>query len=179
MHQILSYQTAMRAAHERDSREYITRRICISFVFSVGFFTLIAGRIYLRSDTGVDQDSLTATFLPPGFLLGKFVSDRQYLIKQMKMERDPSPIKSLELAVNSLIPVAANLTRNQSPVLHPDSNTKVWSNWKDCFLNQLQETVDYDQKPVDFTTNLVYRYLLVMKKCFQKLAYVIENIEDH
>lgn len=43
MHQILSYQTAMRANHERDSREYITRRICVSFVLSVGFFTLIAG----------------------------------------------------------------------------------------------------------------------------------------
>lgn len=45
MHQILSYQTAMRAAHDRDAREYITRRICISFVFSVGFFSLIAGEL--------------------------------------------------------------------------------------------------------------------------------------
>lgn len=43
MHQILSYQTAMRAGNDRDGREYITRRICVSFVFSVGFFTLIAG----------------------------------------------------------------------------------------------------------------------------------------
>lgn len=46
MHQILSYQTAMRAGN-RDVREYITRRICISFVFSVGFFTLIAGELHI------------------------------------------------------------------------------------------------------------------------------------
>lgn len=47
MHQILSYQTAMRSSDERNVREYITKRICISFVFSIGFFTLIAGKIFI------------------------------------------------------------------------------------------------------------------------------------
>lgn len=44
MHRILSYQTAMRAGDDRSIGQYITKRICISFVFSIGFFTLICGK---------------------------------------------------------------------------------------------------------------------------------------
>lgn len=112
-----------------------------------------------------------------GFLLGKFVSDRQHLIKQMKQERESNPIKSLEITVNSLIPVAANLTRHQNDLFHPDSNTKVWFSWKECFM--IPETADYDLKPVDFTSNLVYSYLKLMNQCFNRLAYVLANIDDH
>lgn len=46
MHQILSYQTAMRAIPptRTGAEGLITRKICVSFVLSVGFFTLIAGK---------------------------------------------------------------------------------------------------------------------------------------
>lgn len=95
----------------------------------------------------------------------------------MKLERDPNPIKSLEVSINSLIPVSANLTRHQSDVIHPDTNTKVWFRWRECF--KIPETIDYDQKPVEFTTTLVYTSVKKMSKCFNELAYILTNIDDN
>lgn len=46
MQQLLSYQTAMRANDERDVRAYITKRTCVSLIFSIGFFTLVIGKIF-------------------------------------------------------------------------------------------------------------------------------------
>lgn len=105
------------------------------------------------------------------------MSDRQHLINQMKRERESNPIKSLELAVNALIPVAANLTRHQNEVLHPDSNTRLWDSWKKCYT--IPESTDYDLKPVDFTSNLVYTNLKLMNKCFNELAYILTHFEDN
>ncbi|XP_055381036.1 uncharacterized protein LOC129611756 [Condylostylus longicornis] len=69
MHRVLSYQTAMRASGSRDIREYVTKRTCVSLILSIAFFTLIAG-----------------------FLLGKFVSDRQYHIKHINEVQLPPHI---------------------------------------------------------------------------------------
>ena len=112
-----------------------------------------------------------------GFLLGKFVSDRQYLIKQMKQEKESSPIRSLELTVNQLLPVATNLTRYQSPALHPDTNTKLWFSWRECFV--IPESADYDQTPVDFSRSLVHRYVKLMDQCLTRIRHILSNIEDH
>lgn len=105
------------------------------------------------------------------------MSDRQHLIKQLKLERESNPIKNLELTVNALVPVAANLTRYQNAVFHPDSNTKVWFSWKECFA--IPESIDYDQKPLDFVSNLVYSNLKLMNKCFNELAFILTHIEDN
>lgn len=44
MHSVLSYQTAMQINEDRDIRAYITKRTCVSLIFSASFFTLIMGR---------------------------------------------------------------------------------------------------------------------------------------
>lgn len=43
MHRVLSYQTAMQINDDRNIHAYITKRTCISLIFSVSFFTLIIG----------------------------------------------------------------------------------------------------------------------------------------
>lgn len=41
MHQVLSYETAVRA--NSSSREYVTKRTCASLLLTIGFFMLISG----------------------------------------------------------------------------------------------------------------------------------------
>lgn len=43
MNRVLSYQTAMQINDDRDIRTYITKRTCVSLIFSSAFFTLIIG----------------------------------------------------------------------------------------------------------------------------------------
>lgn len=43
MHQVLSYETAVRANNVSEYREYVTKRTCISLVVTIAFFTLISG----------------------------------------------------------------------------------------------------------------------------------------
>ncbi|EDW16291.1 uncharacterized protein LOC6574802 [Drosophila mojavensis] len=58
MHQVLSYETAVRA--NSSSREYVTKRTCASLLLTIGFFMLISG-----------------------YLLGNFVTERKYHIRQL------------------------------------------------------------------------------------------------
>ncbi|XP_017131335.1 uncharacterized protein LOC108148698 [Drosophila elegans] len=60
MHQVLSYETAVRANSSREFREYVSKRTCASLVLTIAFFMLITG-----------------------YLLGNFVSERKYHIRQM------------------------------------------------------------------------------------------------
>ncbi|XP_030371054.1 uncharacterized protein LOC115621528 [Scaptodrosophila lebanonensis] len=60
MHQVLSYETAVRANSSREYREYVSKRTCASLVLTIAFFMLIAG-----------------------YLLGNFVSERKYHIRQL------------------------------------------------------------------------------------------------
>ncbi|XP_037709026.1 uncharacterized protein LOC119546646 [Drosophila subpulchrella] len=60
MHQVLSYETAVRANSSREFREYVSKRTCASLVLTIAFFMLISG-----------------------YLLGNFVAERKYHIRQM------------------------------------------------------------------------------------------------
>ncbi|KAH8278839.1 hypothetical protein KR018_010223 [Drosophila ironensis] len=60
MHQVLSYETAVRANSSREFREYVSKRTCASLVLTIAFFMLITG-----------------------YLLGNFVAERKYHIRQM------------------------------------------------------------------------------------------------
>ncbi|XP_030564119.1 uncharacterized protein LOC115764943 [Drosophila novamexicana] len=61
MHQVLSYETAVRAnSSSREYREYVTKRTCASLLLTIGFFMLISG-----------------------YLLGNFVTERKYYIRQL------------------------------------------------------------------------------------------------
>ncbi|CAD6993323.1 uncharacterized protein LOC101460222 [Ceratitis capitata] len=62
MHQVLSYETAVRANSSREYREYVTKRTCVSLVLTIAFLTLILG-----------------------YLLGNFVSERKY---QMRLNKE-------------------------------------------------------------------------------------------
>ncbi|TMW53467.1 hypothetical protein DOY81_001465 [Sarcophaga bullata] len=60
MHQVLSYETAVRANNVSEYREYVTKRTCVSLVVTIAFFTLISG-----------------------YLLGNFVTERKNHIRMM------------------------------------------------------------------------------------------------
>ncbi|XP_013102929.1 uncharacterized protein LOC106084046 [Stomoxys calcitrans] len=67
MHQVLSYETAVRANTSSEYREYVTKRTCISLVLTIAFFTLISG-----------------------YLLGNFVSERKNHIRMMLTKKAPN-----------------------------------------------------------------------------------------
>lgn len=46
MHQVLSYETAVRANSSRDSRDYITKRNCLWYILVITILTLISGKSY-------------------------------------------------------------------------------------------------------------------------------------
>ncbi|XP_075147744.1 uncharacterized protein LOC142221804 [Haematobia irritans] len=73
MHQVLSYETAVRANTSSTSeyREYVTKRTCISLVLTIAFFTMISG-----------------------YLLGNFVSERKNHIRMLLTNKKPSNIPS-------------------------------------------------------------------------------------
>ncbi|XP_065364885.1 uncharacterized protein LOC135957961 [Calliphora vicina] len=68
MHQVLSYETAVRANNVSEYRKYVTKRTCIILVVTIGFFTLISG-----------------------YLLGNFVSERKNHIRMLLSKK---PISS-------------------------------------------------------------------------------------
>lgn len=43
MNRVLSYQTAMQINDDRDVRAFITKRTCVSILFSTSFIVLILG----------------------------------------------------------------------------------------------------------------------------------------
>jgi len=49
MHQVLSYETAVRANSSREFREYVSKRTCASLVLTIGFFMLITGECIHRT----------------------------------------------------------------------------------------------------------------------------------
>ncbi|XP_073816023.1 uncharacterized protein [Musca autumnalis] len=67
MHQVLSYETAVRANTSSEYREYVTKRTCLSLVLTIAFFTLISG-----------------------YLLGNFVSERKNHIRMLLIKKPPN-----------------------------------------------------------------------------------------
>ncbi|KAH8406693.1 hypothetical protein KR222_003388 [Zaprionus bogoriensis] len=60
MHQVLGYETTVRTNSSRDYREYVSKRTCASLLLTIAFFMLISG-----------------------YLLGNFVTERKYHIRQL------------------------------------------------------------------------------------------------
>ncbi|XP_059621011.1 uncharacterized protein LOC132264732 [Phlebotomus argentipes] len=144
---------SMRATSGREAREYITKRICISFVFSIGFFTLIAG-----------------------FLLGKFTTDRQYYIKRLR-EADVSAVKELEHTVEDFYATAKNITAYQSTMLQPNTNARLWEVYTKCGCS-LQKNVDFDEKVDDFMEHLINAHLKSFTSCLKTLDGLLHTIDD-
>ncbi|XP_037952873.1 uncharacterized protein LOC119683299 [Teleopsis dalmanni] len=74
MHQVLSYETAVRANSSREFREYVTKRTCVSLVLTIAFFTLISG-----------------------YLLGNFVSERKYHLNKLLLKNAVPKDNQIEL----------------------------------------------------------------------------------
>ncbi|XP_055684296.1 uncharacterized protein LOC129790673 [Lutzomyia longipalpis] len=144
---------SMRATSGREAREYITKRICISFVFSIGFFTLIAG-----------------------FLLGKFTTDRQYYIKRLR-EADVSAVKELEHTLEDLYGTARNITVYQSTLLQPNSNARLWETYIKCGC-LLQKNADFDEKVSNFVENLINAHIKSFTDCLKILDELLHTIDD-
>ncbi|KAI9584442.1 uncharacterized protein LOC119634354 [Glossina fuscipes] len=71
MHQVLSYETAVRANNSTEYREYVTKRTCVTLILTIAFFTLISG-----------------------YLLGNFVSERKNHIALSKKAIKPPEQKN-------------------------------------------------------------------------------------
>lgn len=108
--------------------------------------------------------------------MGKFVADRQYLIKQMREEADLTALKQLELTIKMIMPTAQNVTVHQSNLLQPNSNAKLWDSLKSCHV--LTDYVDYDQSVHDFVSNLVDTHVKLLNRCVLGLDYLLHHIDD-
>lgn len=133
MHRVLSYQTAMQINDDRDIRAYITKQTCISLIFSVSFFTLIIGKQTISNIIYFDHcldgfqfhfNFLFSTF--EGFLLGKFVSDRNLKIKQLQQPEYFTKIQQLQLLRQSIEMNAVNVSESHIQFKHPELNRRLW-----------------------------------------------------
>lgn len=88
MHQVLSYETAVRANSSREFREYVSKRTCASLVLTIAFFMLITGECQvIKSMTSnrilaANESPLCVCPDSAGYMLGNFVVERKYHIRQ-------------------------------------------------------------------------------------------------
>lgn len=63
MHQVLSYETAVRANSSREFREYVTKRTCVSLVLTIAFLTLILGMCVVVCACTVTATAIAAAII--------------------------------------------------------------------------------------------------------------------
>ncbi|XP_055325115.1 uncharacterized protein LOC129579264 isoform X1 [Sitodiplosis mosellana] len=154
MHRVLSYQTAMQINDDRDIRTYITKRTCISLIFSASFFTLILG-----------------------FLLGKFVSDRHYKIRQMTQPKYIAVIEQLQTLRRSIETSAQNISDSTLLQTHPKYNRLLWDEaikTQSCTDKTIDQNFDINFE--DFIEKLVDNELKTVVQCLIKLNSILNTL---
>lgn len=108
-------------------------------------------------------------------MLGKFVADRQYRIRQLEEAEHVLLIKELQ-TVRKQIETTSKDVSNYSPKQsHPKYNRKLWEEVAHCAHNGIEEhfNVPYDV----FVEKLVNNELNSVVTCFQSLKKLIKSIE--
>ncbi|KAG5683622.1 hypothetical protein PVAND_012895 [Polypedilum vanderplanki] len=169
MDRVLSYQTAVRAgSHDTsgfDIRQYISKRTCISMTMSIAFIALIFG-----------------------FLLGKFTSDRNHIIKE-KRPTIHKPLvmeNEIEKVINTVVRAARIREMTNYKEQHSkeeeenDDDAKSFlSFYRTNFTNCLSDVTNdnLDDTLEDFLHNLLTEHYKIYLKCARELENIL-NIND-
>ncbi|XP_055325120.1 uncharacterized protein LOC129579264 isoform X2 [Sitodiplosis mosellana] len=144
----------MQINDDRDIRTYITKRTCISLIFSASFFTLILG-----------------------FLLGKFVSDRHYKIRQMTQPKYIAVIEQLQTLRRSIETSAQNISDSTLLQTHPKYNRLLWDEaikTQSCTDKTIDQNFDINFE--DFIEKLVDNELKTVVQCLIKLNSILNTL---
>jgi hypothetical protein len=144
-----------------DIRQYVNKRTCISLTMSVAFITLIFG-----------------------FLLGKFTSDRNHLIKenykrQHEVTDRPQTVNEVDKLISSVIDAARERMSTSSEFkeqyFKDEGAKKVVSalgkNFTTCFKEFL---IDDDEEDLeDFLKHILRNYYNLYLKCANELRSIL------
>ncbi|XP_031631683.1 uncharacterized protein LOC116345976 [Contarinia nasturtii] len=141
----------MQINDDRDIRTYISKRTCVSLIFSASFFTLILG-----------------------FLLGKFVSDRQYKIRQLTQPKYIAVIEQIQTLRRSIETSSQNISDNNPVQTHPSYNRLLWEEADECTDNKIDQNfnISFD----DFIEKLVDNELKIAVQCLIRLNSILNTI---
>lgn len=110
-----------------------------------------------------------------GFLLGKFVSDRQYRIRQLQEAEYVNLIRELHTIRKSIEMSADNISSFSAEQLQVKYNRKLWDTVANCTSTTIEHdfNVLFDQ----FVAKLVDNELKLVVECFQKIKTTVKSIE--
>ncbi|XP_061387505.1 uncharacterized protein LOC133328738 [Musca vetustissima] len=179
MHQVLSYETAVRANSSSEYREYVTKRTCISLVLTIAFFTLISG-----------------------YLLGNFVSERKNHIRMLLTKKPPNvasdPSKDVtsehtidisstdymclqelhahQKVKSKLLASAQNLSKLQQgdeAIRSSSLNTDIYSRYISCTQDVSVNATTNDLS--HFIEQLIDNTLARQKECIHRIQAIIDH----
>lgn len=109
-----------------------------------------------------------------GFLLGKFVSDRQYKIRQLTQPKYVAVIEQIQTLRRSIEVSAQNISDTTYPNSHPKYNRLLWDEAASCS----DKTIDqiYSDPFEDFVEKLVDNELKIVLQCLTKLSNIMTTI---
>lgn len=109
-----------------------------------------------------------------GFLLGKFVSDRQYKIKQLTQPEYVTVIKQIQTLRRSIETTAQNISDSTQLHTHSKYNRLLWDEAASCNDKTIDQS--FDESFDVFIEKLVDNELDIVFECFVKLKNIMTSI---
>lgn len=109
-----------------------------------------------------------------GFLLGKFVSDRQYKIRQLTQPKYLAVIEQIQTLRRSIETSAQNISDTTYPNSHPKYNRLLWDEAASCSDKTVEQT--FSDPFEDFVGKLVDNELKIVLHCLTKLNNIMDTI---
>lgn len=109
-----------------------------------------------------------------GFLLGKFVSERQYKIRQMTQPKYVAAIEQMQTLRRSIENTAQNVSDSSLPQTHPKYNRLLWDEAASCSDKTIDQQFDISFE--DFIEKLVDNELKITIQCLIKLNNIMSTI---
>lgn len=127
---------------------------------------MLLGIIYFKSKT---------QFFSVGFLLGKFISDRQYRIRELQEAEHVSLIKELQAARKLMETSSENIVNFTPKQFHPKYNRKLWEEVAECSHNSIEQ--HFNASFDEFAEKLINNELKSLLNCFHTLQNTMKSIE--
>lgn len=109
-----------------------------------------------------------------GFLLGKFVSDRQYKIRQLTQPKYVAVIEQIQTLRRSIETSAQNISESTYPNSHPKYNRLLWDEAAACSDKAIDPT--YTDLFENFVEKLVDNELTIVLQCLTKISNIMDTI---
>lgn len=158
MQRVISLQTSRNA--DRGSSEFVTKRLCCSFLFSVAFLSLLGG-----------------------FLLGRYATDRAILLKNAALqERQHTEEKFSHDIMNNLTSLMNDINRSISDAHITDFNLYLRKlNCTDASLTTHHNATHFDANMASNvinlkTTQFLNGHLRLLSACFTDIYTYLEEL---